>query len=70
LNFYEANVPRRALYITYNDITPKDWFSTYAEYAKSHGIIPRSQNEFHPNEAITIETIDRYIEKISEMNQN
>jgi hypothetical protein len=64
LNFNGENVPSRAAYITFDDLEKRFWYTTYAEYAKIHGLIPESERLFYPDEAITINQVDTYIYKL------
>ena len=65
LNFYDYDVPRRSLFITYDDVSKDEWYTTYAEYAKRIWLIPKSVGHFWPNDSITIEQIDRYVQVLS-----
>ncbi len=65
LNFSGENVPKRAAYLTFTDLEKRFWYTSYAEYAKSHGIIDSSMKEFDPLTPITISQIDSYLYKLT-----
>ncbi len=67
LNYYGYGVPKRSLYLTYTDLQKTQWQTTYAEFAKRINLIDESVTEFYPDKTITIEQVDRYISRLTEI---